>query len=133
MTRKTDFKEEYCQLLIDHMSKGLSFESFGAVVGAGRSTLYLWRDHNKSFMDAHELGKQAALGFFEKVGVQGLLGKIKGFNASVWMFYMKNRFGWTDRQEVTATVEAGSVHAALVDLIADFNKNPNAAEQNIRH
>lgn len=48
----TKYKPEYCQLVIDHMSRGLSFESFAGVVGTCKQTIYSWMAKYPEFLDA---------------------------------------------------------------------------------
>lgn len=89
--RPTKYKKEYCEMLVEHMGKGYSFESFSATIGTHRDTLYEWAKVHKNFSDAKKLGREASLLFFEKMGVGGMSGKLKGFNASSWIFTVKNR------------------------------------------
>lgn len=65
--RPTDYRPEYCDLLIAHNKQGLSFESFGAVVGAGRATLYSWAEKHEEFRDAKEKGRSHLVNFYEQV------------------------------------------------------------------
>ena len=37
--------------------------------------------------------------FWEKIGVSGTVGKIKGFNAKSWEFNMQNRLGWSNKTD----------------------------------
>ena len=37
--------------------------------------------------------------FWEQVGIDGMMGKIKGFNAKVWNINIKNRYGWQENPE----------------------------------
>jgi hypothetical protein len=34
------------------------------------------------------------------MGIAGSSGKLKGFQTGAWIFNMKNRFSWRDRQEI---------------------------------
>lgn len=106
----------FCEALIDHMSKGLSFESFGAALPslydpvaktsikrrAHRDTLYAWAKAHPEFSDAKKIGFEACQLFWERLGVMGASGKYKGFNAVAWLFNMKNRFrkDWKDRHDL---------------------------------
>lgn len=100
--RPTAYKQEYCKKLIDHMAKGYSFESFGGLTGHGKQTLYRWLDEHQEFRDAKELGENKSRIFWEGLGVDHVVGNNgpggKTLNASVWIFNMKNRFGWKDKQ-----------------------------------
>lgn len=52
--KKYKYKKEYTDLLIKHMSEGLSFESFAGLIGVARSTLYDWVDTIPEFAAAKE-------------------------------------------------------------------------------
>lgn len=106
--RPTKYKPEYCNLLIEHMAAGLSFESFGAVVECSKQTIYDWLDAQPEFLDAKKIGTAKSLLFWEKLGIRGTVGvpvewngkQAKGnFNSGSWIFNMKNRFGWRDKVE----------------------------------
>lgn len=94
------YRPEFDKLLLDHLSEGLSFASFAAVINVNRDTLYEWAKNIPSFREAKELGNDKSLLFWERMGMAGTVGKIDKFNTATWIFNMKNRFGWRDRQEV---------------------------------
>lgn len=96
--RPTDYRQEYCAMLIDHMAQGFSFESFGGVVGSCKQTMYSWLENFPEFLDAKSQGRARALLFWERAGNSGALGYLPNFNASAYIFNMKNRFGWRDKQ-----------------------------------
>jgi hypothetical protein len=75
MVKTTTYKPEYCQLLIDHMSEGYSFESFGAKISHGRQTIYDWVEAHEDFKKAKELAMDKALEYFEKRLMLGVDGK----------------------------------------------------------
>ena len=102
--RPTSYKPEYCAMVIEHMSKGLSFETFGAVANCSKQSLYLWAETHEEFSDAKKAGFLKCQLFWEELGLKGLWGsKDSSFNTGVWIFNMKNRFGWRDKieQEIT--------------------------------
>ena len=85
----TKYKPEYCDMLVQHMGKPASFESFAGVIGVDRDTLYEWRKVHKAFSDAHKKGKMNCLNTFEmQLRLIGS-GKLKGNIAAV-IFHMKN-------------------------------------------
>jgi hypothetical protein len=114
----TKYKPEYCEMLVTHMAKGLSYESFGATLTPriSRSALYLWEKEHDEFMNAKKTGADASLLFWEQHGIDGLYstkeekynektGRIessisKSLNSAVWIVNMKNRHKWTDRVEI---------------------------------
>lgn len=93
--RPTDYDPKYCKMLIKHMEKGFSFESFGADVDCGRATLYRWEKEHEEFRDAKKIGHEKAFKKLEMAGLGMAFGKTKG-NSTAWLFTMKNRFGWRD-------------------------------------
>lgn len=107
--RPTKYLPEYCEQLIQHMSEGYSFESFAGKIGVSKQTIYDWEKANKDFLDAKRRAFEVSRLFWEKQGIDGLFSESfedkdaktktsKSINATVWLFNMKNRFGWRDKQ-----------------------------------
>ena len=102
------YKPEYCELLIKHLAKGLSFDTFGATVNVGRSTVYDWFDRYPEFKEAKAIAEQEGQAFFEKrlsIKISGQ--EIKGIDAkkidtTCLIFALKTRFHKTygDRQKI---------------------------------
>ena len=129
------YKPEYCQMLIDHLTKGHSFESFGGRINMGYSTMYTWVDPKSpvfepDFLEAKEIGLTLGLKVWERIGKKGMLGQHKTtvdtntrdggistlkvaakFNAVVWAMTMKNRYPklYRDRVENVNVDEDGKV------------------------
>lgn len=94
------YDESYCEKLIAHMSEGYSFASFAGVVGVARNTLYKWAQRHPEFQKAKEIASMKCLLHWETIGANSLVtDKSTSFNSTVWIFNMKNRFGWTDRMQ----------------------------------
>ena len=107
--RPSKYKPEHCSMLIEHMASGLSFESFAAAIGVNRDSLYEWTKVHEEFSDAKKEGFDKNLLFWEKHGINGLYSTSeydresgntisKSLNATVWIFNMKNRHKWRDKQ-----------------------------------
>lgn len=110
--RPSKYKPEYCEQLVEHMNSGLSFESFAAVIGVNRDTLYEWTKVHSEFSDAQKEGLDKSLLFWEKLGIDNIINtsesesfgegqgssKSRSLNSSVYIFNMKNRFKWKDKQ-----------------------------------
>ena len=96
--RPTEYREEYCNKLIEHMKKGYSFESFGAEVPGyvHCATLYRWAEAHDEFREAKKIGTILSLKYWERLGMLGCKGKIKGFNVAAWYINMKNKHLWSD-------------------------------------
>lgn len=100
--QNSKYKEEYCQMLIEHMKKGYSFESFAAVVDTHRDTLYEWVDRHAAFSDAKRRGRDQQF-FTDEKTLDGIIkGKVTG-SASAHIFKMKNCHKWSERTEVEST------------------------------
>lgn len=100
MGRPSKYKKEYCQKLIDHMAKGLSFECFAADIKCTKKTLYNWTEKYPEFLHAKKEGEVRCQRWWESLGNSLASGSRQG-NAAVYIFNMKNRFGWRDKQEIT--------------------------------
>lgn len=98
--RPTKYKEEYCDMLIDHMAEGYSFETFGAVVDVCKDTLYEWVKVHEEFSDAFKRAKLKCQMTWEKAGGIDAL-SAERFNAGLYKLHMVNRFGWADKKEVS--------------------------------
>lgn len=103
--RPTDYKPEYCQLLIEHMGNGYSFEAFAAVVNCNRDTLYEWVKVNEDFSDAKKIAMERSRLFWEDIGIKLCKGVLMGGSATAYIFNMKNRFKneWRDKHETGFT------------------------------
>lgn len=108
--RPTDYDSKYCEMLIEHMSSGLSFEAFGGVIGVCKKTLYTWCEKQEEFLYAKQIATAKCRLWWEKVGTEGLwstsekgqgYASSRSFNTGVWVFNMKNRFKeeWRERHD----------------------------------
>ena len=121
----TKYKQEYCQKLIEHMRNGLSFESFAAVIKVNQDTLYEWAKVHPEFSEAKKEAFAENLLFWEREGIAGLHGdKENTFKATVWIFNMKNRHKWRDKQPDESEVVINNNVGTLTDeqLDAKINK-----------
>jgi hypothetical protein len=106
MGRPTKYKPEYCDKLIEHLKDGLSFEAFAGVIGVNQDSIHEWAKKHPKFSEAKKIGLGFGLLWWEKVGKAAMIGnKSPGFdpskfNATIWIFTMKNRFGWRDKEQI---------------------------------
>jgi DNA-binding XRE family transcriptional regulator len=106
--RPTKYLPEYCEQLIEHMDSGLSFESFAGKIGVSKRVLYDWEKEYPEFLHAKEIGTEKSRIFWENLGINHIVNKTdsefqggsksRSLNSSAWIFNMKNRFGWRDKQ-----------------------------------
>lgn len=119
--RPTLYKPEYCDLLIQHMGKGFSFEAFAGEIGVNRDTIYEWLQTYSQFSDAKKTAAELNRKFWEQVGIDIATGtgKAAAGNATAFIFNMKNRFKneWRDKIETGITDKEGNdVKAGPPDL-----------------
>lgn len=133
--RPTAYQERFCSDLIEHMKQGLSFESFAGVCGVSKETIYTWTEKHPDFLDSKKVGTELSRLFWEKLGIQNIINESesqhaigsssKSLNATVWIFNMKNRFGWRDKQpeEITQIhVEQNAKPLDQAELIEAIKK-----------
>jgi hypothetical protein len=108
--RPTTYKPEYCEAVVEHMAEGASITSFAASVGAARSTINEWMEHNEEFSEAVKKGKALCAAWWEKIGrAQALDGK---GNATLVIFGLKNMAA-VDWREKTQTEHSGPDGGAI--------------------
>lgn len=115
--RPSEYDPIYCEMLIDHMSKGYSYESFAGKIGKVRKTLYNWEADFPEFLHAKNVGLEKNLFFWEEAGIEGMHNQTikdemgmtvtKSINATVWIFNMKNRHKWRDKSSDEIREENG--------------------------
>lgn len=102
--RPTKYREEFDEMLIEHMTNGYSFESFAGVIEVNQDTLHEWSKKHASFSESKKIAFAKCQVFWEKMGINGLMNNPKGatLNTANWIFNMKNRFKWTDKVHVVS-------------------------------
>lgn len=76
-------------------------------LGISDALWYRWIDEDEEFSGAVKECKQLCQMWWERTGRKMAGGEADG-NATVWIFNMKNRFNWRDKQDVE--------HSGQVDL-----------------
>lgn len=116
--RPTAYKPEFCDMLVEHMANGYSFESFAAVVNTCRTTLYNWEKDHPDFLYAKNCGRDKMSLFYEDMGINAMLGKIKNFQQAVYIFTIKNKLNWSEKSKEEMDNDSKSFVLAY-----GFNKN----------
>lgn len=84
------------------MTKGLTKEQAAGMLGVSLSTFMLHQSENSEFSDAIKRGQARGIdavtnALFEKATIDR--------DNTAMIFFLKNRAGWVDKQEVATTVE----------------------------
>jgi hypothetical protein len=97
--------------MIELMAGGLSFEACCGHLGVSKDTGYEWAKKYPEFAEAKEIGTAKSQMFWEEEAIKGRWGsKDSQFNSTVWIFTMKNRFGWRDKKEVISSGSVGDLY-----------------------
>jgi len=86
------YKDAYCFQLEEHLGTGLSLESFVGVVCEDLEVIQGWIKKYPEFAKAYRIGEAKARLFYERLGLQGMMGVYRGFNANTFRFLVEERF-----------------------------------------
>lgn len=97
--KTSEERREAFRQVCDHIASGLSKECL---------TVCDWNTVEKYLVDYPEdfvredLNESFRKGQYvwEALGLKGALGRVPNFNATSWIFNMKNRYGWKDKKEL---------------------------------
>ena len=98
--RPSQYKPGYCDLLIEHMKDGNSYETFAVMIPdktVTERTLYNWEKVHPEFFQAKRRGFLLSKKHWEDLGKVIINGEVKG-STTGWIFTMKCRFGYVDSQ-----------------------------------
>jgi len=72
-------------------------------MGISRETFYEWERKHEKFSDATKMYRVRYQAWWERLGRAGTAGCVAGFNATGYVWSMKNRFphDWRDRHEIS--------------------------------
>lgn len=108
--RPSKYDPKFCDMLIEHMAEGYSFETFAAKIDVNQDTLHEWAKVHKDFSESKKIAFAKCQIFWERLGINHILNSSEkdemgnsrsvSLNTGAWIFNMKNRFKWTDRVEV---------------------------------
>lgn len=79
------------------MARGFSIKSFAGKINVDEKTIYRWSEKYDDFCQSIKRGRAKSVLYWEQIGILGVMGKIPNFNATAWIFQMKNRLCWSDK------------------------------------
>lgn len=114
--RPTKFRKEFCQQLIDHMSQGLSFDTFAGRISVNPDSLYEWVKKFPIFSEAKKIATAKRNFLVESMYVQAATGaevrdtkgRILKPNTAMMIYWTKNTLGWSDKVEAQVDQQGSS-------------------------
>lgn len=105
MARPSKYDPAFCDAVREFGKEGMGKAEIAAELEINRETLNEWCKLHPQFSDAIKSALDLSQGWWERKGREGAVGKVDGFNATGYIFQMKNRFRdeWNDtvKQEHT--------------------------------
>lgn len=103
--RPTGYDAAFCEQVIELGKTGASKAEMAAELGCARSTFALWEENHPEFSEAVKDAVSWSQAWWEKNGRIATFGGTDGFNATAFIFNMKNRFpsDWKDKHDVEHT------------------------------
>lgn len=129
--RPTKYEPEFCQRVIDFMALGYSKEAVAGELEIDKTTLYQWEKAHEDFSNALKRGVELSRKFWEKTAIDNIVYNQKGKKADavLWIFNMKNRFGWTDKKEIELGEKTQKKFSFALDISPDIiDEEPEPVE-----
>lgn len=100
--RPTKYRAEMCKEVVELGKEGASLHEIALQLDIHYDTLNEWRKEKPEFSEAIKKAQANAQGWWEQKGRLATIGQVDNFNATAFIFNMKNRFkeDWRDKQEV---------------------------------
>lgn len=109
--RPTLYMPEMCDAVIAMGDEGKTLAEMAADLGVDRATVNEWIERHSEFSRAIKAALDRAQAWWERRGREATFGAVPGFNATSYIFQMKNRFknDWRDGQQIDHTSSDGSL------------------------
>ncbi len=113
--RPSKYDPAFCDRVIELGREGASKAEIALELDICYATFDTWQNDKPEFLEAVKRAERLSQGWWEKKGRSATFGGVEGFNATSFIFNMKNRFkaDWRDKQELE---HSGSIGSALDEL-----------------
>ena len=121
--RPSDYKEEFCQTVVECGKQGMSLVEIACELGVVRSTLQLWEANIPEFSVAMAKARELSQAWWEKTGRVGMIEEPGGvkLNASIYSRSMAARFpaDWRENSKLEHTGKDGGPieHKTVVEYV----------------
>ena len=118
--RPTKYKPEMCKKVIEFGKQGMSKCAIGVRLDISHDTFCRWQKENTKFSEAVKEAMRHSQAWWEEKGREATFGGVDGFNATSYIFNMKNRFRdeWNDTVKAEVTGKDGDAikHETTLDV-----------------
>lgn len=123
MGRPTKYDPAFCERVIEFGREGMGKCEMAAELGIHYETFEAYQEKHPDFSDAVKAALRLSQAWWEKQGRVATFGAHPGFNATSFIFNMKNRFkeDWRDKVEQEQSGATEVVHKIVHEVI-----DPNA-------
>lgn len=97
--RPTEFKPEYCGLLIEYGKTGDTMHKMCYELEIPADTFYQWVKSFPQFARAYKTNRIMCEHYYVNLAKESIEGKRKNFNSVAFIFCAKNLFNWSDKVE----------------------------------
>lgn len=121
--RPTKYKPEYCEILVEHLSSGLFYQSFAGIVNVSIDTLYEWEKVHPAFSEAKKIGTAKAHLFWDRFGHDTLTSGNK-CDTAMYIHRMGNQFKWRRNDDPIAIKVEDSKKEELIIIRPSDESTP---------
>jgi transposase len=128
--RPTKYKPEFCEIVIACGDEGKGKAEMARELEIHHSTFSAWQEEHPEFSAAVKEALFRSQAWWEGKGRQATFGEVQGFNATSYIFNMKNRFPdeWRDKHEVENKHDVSDPLADLLAAVASSGKRVTDAD-----
>lgn len=100
--RPSKYDQKLCDILDEMGYDGEGMAEAMVALDISKETFYRWQETYPEFSNAVKAFRKRSQAWWEAKGRQATFGEVDGFNATSFIFNMKNRFpdDWRDKQEI---------------------------------
>lgn len=115
-TTVNDLPADWREIMRDCGQEGGSATEARCLLGIGESAWGTLLEDSEEFRRAEKTRSSLCEVWWERTGRKMATGA--DGNATVWIFNMKNRFGWRDKQDINHASEDGSMSPTRIEIVA---------------
>ena len=122
----SDLPEGWVDDMLDLYARGASDTEVRvkALENMGDTLWYRFLDREPEFARVVRQGRRICQSWWEEIARNAVDRSMQTFNATIWIFNMKNRFGWRDVREQHTKISGKAEVRTIVELIGSVTPPP---------